>query len=85
MSSLCSDQKKGLCFVALLKKSKDDEGRDVERLPIMGTTTALRPGELWQLLAGSSTFRFAAQARRLHQSGDRREESANQRTGPGKL
>ena len=45
------------------KKFKDDEGHDVERLPMMGTTTALRPGELWQLLAGSSTFRFAAQAR----------------------
>ena len=46
------------------KKFKHDEGHDVETLPIMGTTTALRPGELWQLLAGSSTFRFAAQARR---------------------
>ena len=30
----------------------NDEGHDVEKLPIMGTTIALRPGELWQLLCG---------------------------------
>ena len=51
-------------LIGLLREKcqNDDEVHDVERLPIMGTTTALRPGELWQLLAGSSTFRFAAQA-----------------------
>ena len=81
--SLCSDLKKG----GLLRKSlNDDEGHDVERLPIMGTTIALRPGELWQLLR--QVARRSALLLRpswLHQSGGRREESANQKTGPGKL
>ena len=68
------------------KKFKHDEGHDVERLPIMGTTTALRPGELWQLLR--QVARRSALLLRpslLNQSGGRREESANQKTGPGKL
>ena len=68
------------------KKSNDDEGHDVERLPIMGTTTALRPGELWQLLR--QVARRSALLLRpswLNQSEGRREESANQKPGSGKL
>ena len=85
LESVLWSQKRRLC--GLLRKSpNDDEGHDVERLPIMGTTTALRPGELWQLLR--QVARRSALLLRpswLNQSEGRGEESANQRTGSGKL